>query len=217
MELTSLLISALSLLIALSSAIWAISASKGADKHAKKAGKKADTANQLSAEANFIAEDSKRIAIESREIGEEALTIARRTESRESDTSNIHWESYWQEPGIYAFTNRGDDEAFNVRIILTIDDVEIRRVYESVPGGGSVQIECPQARATYLDEVRTFEEEKRAYARRQNRSPYGLAGIEPMSIQFGYHSYRERIDWETGTGKPGHHDVEDRMSLGEFD
>lgn len=217
MELTSLLISALSLLIALSSAIWAISASKGADKHAKKAGEKADTANQLSADANVIAEDSKRIAIQSREVGEEALKIARRTESRESDTSNIHWESYWQEPGVYTFTNRGDDEALNVRIILTIDDVEIREVVESVPGGSSIQIECPQARATYLGEVRAFEEEKRAYALRQRRSPYGLAGLEPMSIQYGYHWFRERIDWETGTGKPGHHDVEDRMSLGEFD
>lgn len=217
MELTSLLISSLSLLIALSSAIWAVSASRGADKHAKKAGEKADTANQLSADANLIAEDSKRIAIESREIGEEALTIARRTESRERDTSNIHWESYWQEPGIYTFTNRGDDEAFNVRIILTIDDVEIRKAVESVPGGGSVQIECPQARATYLDEVRAFEEEKRAYARRQDRSPYGLAGLPPMAIQYRYHWFRERIDWETGTGKPGNHDVEDRMSLGDFD
>ncbi|MGV2950860.1 hypothetical protein ACNPM8_01590 [Glutamicibacter sp. AGC46] len=214
MELTSLLISALSLLIALSSAIWAISASRSADKQAKEAGQKADTANQLSADSNVIAEDSKRIAIESRQIGEEALTLARATEARESDTSNVHWESDWKEPGTCTITNRGDDEAFNVRIVLTVDDEEIRKTVESIPGGGSVQIECPKARATYLREVRDFRTKERLHEVERSRGFFTSLG--PDTSQYRYHFHRERIDWVSQSGKPGFYDDEYTNSLGDF-
>ncbi|MGP9489651.1 hypothetical protein ACT3UD_16995 [Glutamicibacter sp. 287] len=214
MELTALLISALSLLIALASAIWAVSASRGANKHAKKASEKSDTANQLSAKANSIAQDSKRIAVDSRKIGEEALTLARRTEARESDTSNIHWEFDWEQPGTYTVTNRGDDEALDVRIIVDIDGEEVRKTVKSIPGGGSVQIECPQARATYLREVREYRAKKRDYA---IRSRLGFS-LPPDTLAYSYHFTHERIDWVSQSGKPGVHDKQYPVGLlGEFD
>lgn len=209
------MISALSLLIALASAIWAVNASRGADKQAKEAGQKADTANQLSADANLIAEDSKRIAIKSREIGEEALALARVTEARESDTSNIHWETEWKEPGICTITNRGDDEAFKVRIVLTVDDEEVRETVESIPGGGSIQVECPEARATYFREVSAHQAEIRRYERESRR---GFSFVPwPNALEYIHHPHRERIDWVSQSGKPGFHDEQYTTSLGDFD
>lgn len=215
MDLIALLIAALSLLVSFASVVWAVHATQGSNKSAQNAIDKAEAANQLSAEANVIAENSKSIAVDSRKIGEEALAVARRTELRESDTSNIHWEGDWKEPGTYVLTNKGDDEALNVRIILTVDQEEVRCAEESIPGGGSVEIECPQARSTYLREVREYRTKKRAYEQGGRMSQFMMP---PNTLEYTHHYIGERIDWISRTGKPGVHDEGYSLSsLGDFD
>ncbi|WIV44505.1 hypothetical protein [Glutamicibacter nicotianae] len=215
MDLIALLIAALSLLVSFASVVWAVHATKGSNKSAQDAIDKAEAANQLSAEANVIAEDSKSIAVDSRKIGEEALAVARRTELRESDTSNIHWEGDWKEPGTYVITNKGDDEALNVRIILTVDEVEIRCSEESIPGGGCVEIDCPQAKNTYFRELSEYRSKKRAYEQGGGMSQFMMP---PNTLEYTHHFIGERIDWVSRAGKPGVHDQSYGLSsLGDFD
>lgn len=215
MDLIALLIAALSLLVSFASVVWAVHATRGSNKSAQDAIDKAETANQLSAEANVIAEDSKSIAVDSRKIGEEALAVARRTELRESDTSNIHWEGDWKEPGTYVITNKGDDEALNVRIILTVDEEEIRFTQESIPGGGCVEIECPQARTAYFRELREYRSKKRAFEQGGGMRNFMM----PVNaFEYSSHYIGERINWVSSTGKPGVHDESYSLSsLGDFD
>lgn len=216
MDLIALLIAALSLLVSFASVVWAVHATRGSNKSAQDAIDKAETANQLSAEANVIAEDSKSIAVDSRKIGEEALAVAQRSELRQSDTSNIHWECDWEEPGIYLITNRGDDEALDVRIILTVDEEKIRSDHESIPGGSSVKIECPQARATYLQEVRAHRAKIRDYQSNPMRNRMYIP--EPTTFEYQFHSIHERIDWSTQAGNARFHDEGYPMGyLGDFD
>lgn len=215
MDLIALLIAALSLFVSFASVVWAVHATRGSNKSAQKAIDKAEAANQLSAEANVIAEDSRSIAVDSRKIGEEALAVAHRTELRESDTSNIHWEGAWKEPGIYVLTNKGDDEAVNVRIILTVDQEEVRCAEESIPGGGSVEIKCPQAREAYLRELRDYKSKKRAYEQGGGMSRFMMP---PNTFEYGQHYIGERVDWVSKANRPGVHDQSFGLSmLGDFD
>ncbi|MGP9782579.1 hypothetical protein ACT3UQ_08975 [Glutamicibacter sp. AOP12-B1-11] len=216
MDTIALLISALSLGVAFAAVIFAVCSSRSSDKLAQKAIEKANTANQLSTDANIIAEDSKRIAIDSREIGKEALTVAQRADLRQSDTSNIHWECDWEEPGIYVITNRGDDEARDVRIILTVDEEKIRSDHKTIPGGSNVKIECPQARATYLREIRAHRAKIRDYQTNPLRNRMYIS--EPTTFEYQLHSIHERIDWSTQAGNARVHDESYPMGyLGDFD
>lgn len=208
------LISGLSFLVALGSLGWAIWSGSLSKKLAEDANKKADTANQLSADANNIAKDSQRIAEESGTVGQKALTIAQRTELRQRDTSNIHWEGDWKQPGIYTLVNLGDDEAFNVRIILTVGEEVVRVREDSIPGGGTVDIECPQAAKTYRRELNAWQAEKLKNERMRQAGYYFAASLE---IQQNFHFISERVDWVTESGKPDTHYVEDRLTtLGDF-
>ena len=205
MDWAAIVISGVSLAVAIGSLCWAIKSGRASDKLAKDANEKADAANKLSADANVIAKESQRIAEESGVVGKEALTVAQRAELRQSDTSNIHWEGDWQQPGLYTFTNRGDDEALNVRIILTVDEEEVRVTKERVPGGGTVDVECPQAAETFKRErsERMMQELKEQALRKRG----AIHGIGAMNIvKYSSHFIGERIDWVTQSGKPGTHD-----------
>lgn len=213
MDLIALLISALSLFVAVGSGMWAVVASGAAKRDSQKAIQDAYAANQLSAESNTIARTSQGIAVEANEISEEALSVARRADLRESDTSNVHWEGDWERPGLYKLTNRGDDDARNVRIILTVDEEEVRASEEMVPGGGSLTIECPQAR-------QRFREEQADYARKLHAAKRAgpIYVSMPSTLEYSLHVIRERVDWVSEQGKPGSHDKEYRLSsLGDFD
>lgn len=216
MDTLALLLSALSLGVAFAATLFAVHSSRSAGKLAQKAIEKADTANQLSTDANVIAEDSKRIAIDSRVIGEEALAVAQRSDLRQSDTSNIHWECDWEEPGVYLVSNRGDDEARDVRIILTVDEEKIRSDHKTIPGGGSVKIECPQAKATYMREIRAYRAKVREYQTNPLRNRFPIP--EPTPFEYQFHSIHERIDWVTQADNSRVHDESYSMSyLGNFD
>lgn len=202
----SLVVAVLSLLVAVGSGIWAVTTSRSAQRESKEASELAKTANQLSTESNTIARGSQGIAVEANQISEEALAVARRSDLRESDTSDVHWEGDWVEPGLYKLTNRGNDEARAVRIVFTVDEEVVRVNEESVPGGGSVTIDCPEARHCFAGELREYRRQVRAY-NAPSSHPFGInTAILPTGLEFGYHRIRERIDWVSEQGKPGVHD-----------
>lgn len=212
MDVWSLVIAGLSLLVAVASGIWAVSASRSAQRESKEAIKQAKAANELSAESNTIARGSHGVAVKANEISEEALSVARRADLRESDTSNVHWEGDWIGPGVYGITNLGDDEARDVRIILTIDEEVVRVSEELVPGGGSVAIECPEAGRTFARELRDSKKTTST-----SWTPYGNSAIHDP-FKYRTHSISERIDWISEQGKPGVHDEHFNMcTLGDID
>lgn len=206
MDAWSLVVAVLSLLVAAGTGIWAVATSRSAQRESREAHQMAETANQLSTESNTLARGSQGIAVEANQISEKALSVARRADLRESDTSDVHWEGNWIEPGLYKLTNRGNDEARDVRIVLTVDDEVLRVSEESVPGGGSVTIDCPEARHCFAGELREYRRQKRAY-NTPSSHPYGFnTAPYPMGLEFGHHRIRERIDWVSKQGKPDVHD-----------
>ncbi len=115
---------------------------------------------------------------------------------------------------MYAITNRGDDEALNVRVILTVDKEEVRVRTESVAPGGTIEIECPKAFTTFREELAKYEAEVREYEISVRAIPFTM---EPQIYSYATHYIHERIDWVTHTGKSDVHDVEHRLAtLGNF-
>ncbi|ASN38853.1 hypothetical protein CGQ24_07400 [Arthrobacter sp. 7749] len=147
--------------------------------------------------ANQAAGRALNAASEASKTGEEALGIAKRTEIRSTEISNIHWEGHWAAIGVYCIVNKGDDDAHNVRAVVTVDDEEVRGSLPLVPGkGGKMLLSFPQASKTWVLERREYRQWKRDSE--DNSMGFALA-MPPQS----YHSIRERMDWVTDGGAPG--------------
>lgn len=154
--------------------------------------------------ANTTAGEAMDSANEASATGREALDVAKRTEARSTESSNVHWTGDWADVGIYRMVNMGDDDAHDVRLILTIDGVDARSSTSLVGGkGGYIEVEVPKSvRDRYLSEKREYQKWKREYER---QSPYGYPFRNPSAPQH-WHHIRQRVDWTTKSGSPDSHD-----------
>ena len=162
--------------------------------------------------ANHAADKALKAAENASQTGEEALKIAKRTEVRATETSNIHWEGHWADIGVYCLVNNGDDDAHHVKAVVTVDDEVVRAGSTLVSGGGGqLRMEFPQAAQQY----RRDRAEYQRWERDSGRSgPMGLPGAIPIPPQV-FHSLPERVDGLTGRGAPGsYEDTRNMASIG---
>ena len=180
--------------------------SRRANKIAQDARDFAESGHQLSSDANNLAREANRIAVDARQLAEEANTISMRAEARETEINDVRWVGAWKEPGRYILTNRGQDEAIGVNATVTVDGEEAHRRVDSVPAGGYLAFELPEARDQFLREQHQLRAaERHAAAGRYGHFPIGRAA-----------TILERVVWETLLGKERVHEIQSPISdLGE--
>lgn len=150
--------------------------------------------------ANQAADGAMRASEEAGRASADALEIARRTESRATEVSNIHWEGYWAGRGVYRLVNKGDDDAHNVRAVVTVDDEEIRGAEALVAAaGGELELRFPQANLQWQQDRAEYRQWERDSGR---TGPYGIPLSSSIAPMF-FHTIRERVDWVTESGAPG--------------
>ncbi|MFC9555541.1 hypothetical protein ACFTWF_32420 [Rhodococcus sp. NPDC056960] len=191
--------------------ILALKQSKASNKLAEDARDIAQRGEQLGTEANGLARESNSIAVDARQLAEEANTISKRGELRETERHDVHWEGDWVAPGRYALTNMGDDEAFDVRAVVTVDGEQAESRANSVPGrGGQLLFELPRAAQELRREIR----ERRA--RMRTPDPYGID--HAASLNAHIHTFTERVVWKSALGQQHVHEPKHSLgTLGDLD
>lgn len=157
-------------------------------------------ANQLARDSNRLATEANTIAGDARQLAEEANTYSQRSESRETERHDVHWEGDWVRPGTYVLIKRGDDEAHQVKATVWADGDEVTQTAELVSqDGATLEFEFPQALAAFRAEVR--ERERRP----ENPPPFGV----PEHLGPDWHSVVERVAWTTRHKAPKTHTSDD--------
>lgn len=170
---------------------------------AKDALERAERANELSEGSNVIANESNRIAVGANDLAEEANAISRRSESRATERNDVVWEGDWPTAGAYVMTNTGQDEALNVRIIVTIEgeEAEVRR--DHVPPRDVVRVPVPGASKKVAHKMRELNAQQR-------RTAGSWIANLPHGLDTTFYVW-ERVTWETPLGQ--HHVYESQGSL----
>lgn len=166
----------------------------------------AGESRNLAVEANDLARQSNNIATGARDMAKEANDIRRRSEARDTERHDVHWEGDWDTPGRYLLTKLGDDEARDVTATVVYDGLRGQQRVESIRDNGEqIVFEFPQAMADFQNELRDHQR------RVQSQGPYNLG------VPWGIHPHRveERVEWTTPQGNPRLH--QDDAPLTVFD
>lgn len=166
----------------------------------------AKASTKIAEDSRTLARESNEIAADARGLAEEANEFSRRSEQREIETHDVHWDGDWEYPGRYVLTKLGDDEAHNVKATVSYDGERVTQEAEVIRDSGhQLVFEFPSAVADFQREARQHVEDLRA----ARNVPYGLGvpswGTHP-------HTVEERVHWTTPRGTPQHHEEEFRLS-----
>lgn len=158
-------------------------------------------ARSSAAEANRIANVANGIAEKANSLAREANEISSRAAERAVEQHDVDWDCTWHDVGMYAVTNNGRDTAFDVRIVITVDDELEHAEVTQVAPGQRILLEMPRA-------AEAWRAEKAERDARASRRPAGAFGSFPTfeMPEISSHFIRERILWRTGAGSPRVHD-----------
>ncbi|MEV0604713.1 hypothetical protein AB0I82_36195 [Streptomyces sp. NPDC050315] len=189
-----------------------------ANKIARAANQLAVHANETSAESNEIARAANDIATAANRLAEDANALAHQQNQRDVEQHDVHWEGDWVEPGRYRLITNGEDAAFDVAAVVTVDDEEKRVTQARVAPGEPILLDFPEARRAYEAEQREYAE---AQARRRRSTaswPYQPTYDVAGDMRRRSHFIGERILWSTELGTPKEHQNTQPLALlGDFD
>lgn len=158
-------------------------------------------------EANAKSDASNEIAEAARSLARDANAIAARAEARETERHDVRWTGDWVGFGVYRVMKRGEDEARNVSISVTVDDEERTAAAEVVDGDGRYfDLVFPRAAAAQQRYAAEWERSKKRAA----EGSY-ITGSSGPTIRM--HSVVEHIQWVTARGNPKTHNDESRHSM----
>lgn len=191
-------------------AAFAFNSARAANTLSRASNAKADGANALAREANEL-------SVAANDLSHEANTIAKRSEVRDTDRNDVAWDGDWTAPGVYRMTNKGRDDAYEVRAVIVVDEMEGVASAEHVEPGAFIDVEVPGAREAFEAEMR-----KLGAARLADQQSAGTmfhtSEVERMRMSLYYHRINERVVWKSPAGKHDSHTDEHRLStLGDID
>ncbi len=175
---------------------------------AQESGELARSVEESAREAVGLARESNGIAVDAKQLAEEANSIAARSEARDTERNDVHWQLDWKDPGAFELINAGRDEALNVHAVVRVDDWEQVQTAESVPGGGRLAFFLPEARQEFLCEVAKRRARRVAHQQSAFMAP-AAAWESPAEF---LHSVSRRVSWETPLGKQCVHDPKPALS-----
>ncbi|MCR6713137.1 MAG: hypothetical protein NVV57_10765 [Demequina sp.] len=158
---------------------------------------------------------------------QESVTIAKRTEERETEAHFVDWAGIWKGPGVFMLHNTGDDTANDVKLVLYIDYQPYNFYVETLDGDEATDIDVPKALQLWeqgRDDLaarrwnRKQERIEAAAQRRAGKDATGaaktmsaLAGFgmdsrhrteEMFDHKVGLYDVRYRVFWRTDLGTP---------------
>lgn len=148
-------------------------------------------ARDLAIQSNELSEKSNAIATEAKSLAEDATEIARRTEQRATEVHDVDWVYDMPSQGILAFQNDGRHTAFDVHLVVYVDEEKAVGDAAQVPAGGVIELEFPKLKAAVQQLVRD-EVQKRVQRRRAEQDPfrYLVNPVIPSSMEGMF-----RVDW----------------------
>lgn len=156
------------------------------------------TADRVAREANDLSRESNEIARDARQRAEEANEYSHRAEQRDTERHHVHWEGYWEKPGIYVLVKRGSDEAHRVVASVTADGEEQTQAADLVVDDGS------QFLFKFDKSYRMFRSEVEAHRKKLQdaaaANPY-MPSLASTMI-FDAHPVEIRVQWSTAQGRP---------------
>ncbi|MGV9707474.1 hypothetical protein [Streptomyces sp. NPDC003483] len=182
------------------------------NRKAREANRIARGGNELAAGANELSHEANRIALGANELATEANRLAQHQDQRDTERHDVRWEGDWTGPGQYVLSRRGDDVALDVVARVVVDDEEASERVARVEAGGSITLDFPRARRTFLREQREHRETETGYA------PSLAIPVLPNPMRFRMHAIEEWVQWKTELGAPKEHAQEHRLAtLGDLE
>lgn len=166
-------------------------------------------------EANILAKGSNTIALGAYKLAIDANAYSRRDEERAVERHDVTWAGDWVQPGVYRITKRGDDEARDVRVAITVDGEEAVSSAELVEEAG-YGFDLPFRAAARRQEAyrREWEDARREAARRRAAYPAMSGGMSAPLLRM--HDIVEHIQWTTTQGVPKTHQEKKRYAVPTF-
>lgn len=162
--------------------------------------KAAKAANKTGDEALIVGKQALSKADRANDLSVEANTLAHRTEARETELHDVHWQGNWIDVGVYQMVNMGEDTAYNVRCTIIADGDEVGTLpREVVHGAQVIDFEMSRAGYFYAQDLAALESAREASQKFAIPVPFRIANPN--------HSIRERVHWVTAQGKPMSHDA----------